>query len=539
MHAEARNIVYIIDATGCSAESYPNSSSDNSRACKLGSLLLHTVAMVREGGLQVQPIFFCKDIVKHNERWNEFKSRVGFVFLHRNNRQIVAPGSPGLNEDPASYDEIIRFCEKHCIPLVQYTGDYFWSETATPVGFDKKLMLESNALLVSYGQFLEHSAHMLIELWQRNRWSVQNASRLIDQIVHRNIRNPLLALAGCDLLAQGYLLIWNAAQLRNSACCDQAAIDKARKATLPPKLTLRAPLEASKESFWFDDCKNELETAFSPETDTKLQSLIECFCPPYSPQKWLVRCLHSSHSRMAGTIWWHLPNNEKPNNPGALRLLVELIKGNDKTFLEDAGWPNGFETEHSFTDTQSAILELMSSAHNEFIRAWHDLESLSRSDRNSFESIRNELHHDKLKNEFLFTVAYDPDDVGNGTRDEIMLGVMKRDEKSLRLLKRGAELWGNLSPVLTDFFDSLPSRYGFITTEEYQKSQQEMRRAISSVDAIVEKVESDEFNETDIQKFWKAVDRISELLSNMAISRRFSDYVMDVDSRLIKETQSV
>ena len=148
------------------------------------------------------------------------------------------------------------------------------------------------------------------------------------------------------------------------------------------------------------------------------------------------------------------------------------------------------------------------------------------------------MHHDKLKNEFLFAVAYDPDDVGNETRRQIMHDAINGDESSLRLLKRGSELWKNLGPTLTDFFNSLSRRYGFVVSDPYKQSKDEVKEAVSTIDAIMEKVETGKFMEQDIDIFWIAADKIRGLLSDLAMSRRFGDYVIDIDSRLIEENNS-
>jgi hypothetical protein len=489
----------------------------------------------------------CVDVMKRTELRQKFITTSGFVLLHYNNRSAINPTQPRLSEDLGSFDEVVKHCDLHKVPLIFTTGQYFWENgtTGKPTGLHMgPTWLGNDKLLVSYGQFLDRFGYKLIELWKDDRWNTQTAARLIERTVQGENRKPVLSLVGCDLLVQGYLAIWNSEQ-NGSLPRDAGEIfisadilERARRSTWQSQLSRGDKPSEISGACWFDDCVKDIEEAFSSKADVELQEILKVALPPFDPQKWIVRCLHSSYSRGAALEWWKLSADEKSEQPGALRLLVEIIKGTDKTFLQASGWPKGFETEHADIDKQAAIFKLMSYAHEEFVRAWHDLDLLSRSDLYSFESTRNELHHDKLKNEFLFAVAYDPDDVGNETRHQIMHDAIKGDESSLRLLKRGSGLWRNLGPTLTGFFNSLSRRYGFVVSDHYKQSKDEVKEAVSTIDAIMEKVETGKFMEQDIDIFWIAADKIRGLLSDLAMSRRFGDYVIDIDSRLIEENNS-
>gem|GEM_PF-3761058 len=471
----------------------------------------------------------------------DFLRSVGFVMLHYNNRRVEYRGQPELSEKIESFDEVVEHCIRHNLPLVYSSGSYFREKGSSgrSTGLHKgPTWLGNGKLLVSYHQFLEKYSYKLIELWRSDCWSTQAAARLIEEFARGKQFNPLSRLAGCDLLVQGYLTITNS-ELRSTPRADLPSahhiVESARDAILPALLARPIEANTSEEIFWFDDCRKDIEDAFSVETDNELENIMERTWQSFDESRWLVRSIHSNHSRDAAQAWWHLPLEEREDKPGALRLLVEIIKGSDSTFLEAAGWPQGFTTSHG---NNNAIADLMLYAHDEFLRAWHDLNILLRSDRYSFESTRNELHHDKLKNEFLFAVAYDADEVGNETRNQIMRDAIKGDESSLRLLKRGSELWRSLGPTLVDFFNSVSRRYGFVVSDRYEQSKDEVKRAITTIDAIMERVKTGKFIEHDIDSFWDAADRIRGLLSDLAISRRFGDYVIDIDSRLIKENKS-
>lgn len=153
----------------------------------------------------------------------------------------------------------------------------------------------------------------------------------------------------------------------------------------------------------------------------------------------------------------------------------------------------------------------------------------------SFEDVRASLHHDRFKNEFLASVGYYPTDVGNEKRGDIMRAAIAGNASRQRLLKRGCAVWKEIGSEISDFLGSLPQRYGFVLSEQYHREHGEVKKALAVIDDIVVKIEAARLEETDIETFWDAADRIGGLLWDMTKSLRFGEYVLDIDSRLIQE----
>ena len=57
------------------------------------------------------------------------------------------------------------------------------------------------------------------------------------------------------------------------------------------------------------------------------------------------------------------------------------------------------------------------------------------------------------------------------------------------------------------------------------------------VDGIVDRICDRTFTETDVDRFWEATDVFRGLLEAMAKGRRFGEYVLDIDPKLITEAQ--
>jgi len=155
--------------------------------------------------------------------------------------------------------------------------------------------------------------------------------------------------------------------------------------------------------------------------------------------------------------------------------------------------------------------------------------------RRGFENIRAELHHDKLKNEFLTTMGFQPTEIGSKERIRIMAAAISGDNAKWERLERGCEIWDKLAPEIRDFISTLRERYGYILTEQYIREREKTDKAIDAMDMIMGKIRSRSLKETDIDHFWVAADTIRILLEDMARTRRFREFVLDVDSKLIKE----
>ena len=83
----------------------------------------------------------------------------------------------------------------------------------------------------------------------------------------------------------------------------------------------------------------------------------------------------------------------------------------------------------------------------------------------NFEATRGRLHHNRLKNEFLFTMGYHATDAGSPKRGIVMRKALHGDDETWVRLKRGCDLWNTLSDDIRCFFATLTSRYGFVLTD--------------------------------------------------------------------------
>jgi len=151
-----------------------------------------------------------------------------------------------------------------------------------------------------------------------------------------------------------------------------------------------------------------------------------------------------------------------------------------------------------------------------------------------FEKVRSELSHDRLKHEFLSTIAYDPESKEKENREQIMREAIEGKESAVQLLQQGCKTWRSLGPDIKNFLATLTPVYGFVMSESFEKEHAMVETALEEVAMLCTKIGVGEFVETDITLFWEAIDKIVSLLSDMSKSRKFRDYVLDIDSRLIK-----
>lgn len=152
-----------------------------------------------------------------------------------------------------------------------------------------------------------------------------------------------------------------------------------------------------------------------------------------------------------------------------------------------------------------------------------------------FDEVRAWLHHDRMKNDFLNTMGYYPTDVGNEARGRIMRAAGDGDEAERRRLLRGCKVWESLGGEIRAFITSLPERYGFLLTDTYERECRSALQSLDVLDATIERLRRRAPEESDIETFWKAADVVRLLLNDMARTRRFPEYVSDIDPALITE----
>ena len=175
----------------------------------------------------------------------------------------------------------------------------------------------------------------------------------------------LHALAPLDVLVQGLLALAGEDEERRAV----------RKAAPGPAEGAQDALHSPTD--WFAEAASGLGSVFSGAADKDLEAFVSACLPPFEPRKWLVRALHSEHGRDGASTW--LQRREAGGaaaEPGALRLLVELVRGSDADFLRRAGWADGFATRHRDDETSRKILcDLLAQAHAEYGRAWKTVEA--------------------------------------------------------------------------------------------------------------------------------------------------------------------
>jgi thymidylate synthase len=152
-----------------------------------------------------------------------------------------------------------------------------------------------------------------------------------------------------------------------------------------------------------------------------------------------------------------------------------------------------------------------------------------------FEDIRAELHHDKLKNDFLIAMGFSPTEIDNKERRKIMAEAISGDNVQWERLERGCEIWDKLATEIQEFLSTLRENYGYILTEQYIHDRKKAYKAIDEINKIVGKIRRRNIEETDIDHFWISADTIRILLQDMARTKRFHEFVLDVDAKLITE----
>jgi len=152
---------------------------------------------------------------------------------------------------------------------------------------------------------------------------------------------------------------------------------------------------------------------------------------------------------------------------------------------------------------------------------------------NTFEERRSSLHHDRLNNEFLYTMGYNATDAGNEQRGTIMAKAIAGELSQWRRLRRAALLWKPLETDIRRFFDDLTPCYGLELSETFRQEHQGVEAALAAISAIMRKIERGTLEKSDIDAFWAAADKVRLLLGAMARSRGFRAYVDDIRPELV------
>lgn len=161
------------------------------------------------------------------------------------------------------------------------------------------------------------------------------------------------------------------------------------------------------------------------------------------------------------------------------------------------------------------------------------------NEHDSFQKARATLHHDRLKNEFLLSMGFYPTDESSSERWKIMQAAIDGESSTWRRLDRGCQSWMTLGPDISAFLNTLSERYGFVLSEQYHREHQVAEAAMTVLNEFVEKIEKRALQPHDIERFWQAADAIRNLLRDLEKSRRFSEFVIDIDVHRRKEEDRV
>ncbi len=139
-----------------------------------------------------------------------------------------------------------------------------------------------------------------------------------------------------------------------------------------------------------------------------------------------------------------------------------------------------------------------------------------------------------MKNEFLLSMGYYPTDESSPDRKKIMQAALRGETSKWERLDRGCRIWEALEPDIRDFLTSLPNHYGFMLSDQYHHERRTAESSMSTLNEMARKIQNRTFDEQDIDRLWHAADTVRRLLRDLEKSRRFSEFVLDIDTSQIR-----
>jgi len=149
----------------------------------------------------------------------------------------------------------------------------------------------------------------------------------------------------------------------------------------------------------------------------------------------------------------------------------------------------------------------------------------------SFSRDRAGLSHNRLKNEFLASIAYHPEDKASGKRNEKLLAALAGDSARYSQIEEAFEGWPRLAEDIGDFLSNLAGRYGFRLAPAYYEETTVVLESLRAVSLHVERFLAREMTAADLESLWEALDVVSGFLSRLGHERHL--YVVDVDPYML------
>lgn len=150
-----------------------------------------------------------------------------------------------------------------------------------------------------------------------------------------------------------------------------------------------------------------------------------------------------------------------------------------------------------------------------------------------FERDRAVLSHDKFKNGFLISIAYSPENSESGDRNIKLIDAINGDEERRTQIRDAFAIWDELSDSIKDFLENLPSRYGFVVSQEFRDEKSIVMDALQGISDFITRFLNGSVIEVELSELWRNLDITRELLERMGYDRK--RYVLDYDPLLVKE----
>lgn len=328
----------------------------------------------------------------------------------------------------------------------------------------------------------------------------------------------LNALSALDILLQGYLAIWK----------PQSVFGKDHEAFKAQYHVLEGEQQRSAEEQTryvapLDDPRQRLFRPF--DTESKPQ---EVEGDPEGPEHegwyWFDECLLD----VAETSWEELVGTGSAlKDKTALAEVWRILRGtclgkSDGKRVQDS---SVYRDQRDFDD-------LFERTHNEYVSLFEQAQK--KNGECAFESFRNNVNHNDIKNEFLYVIGESQySDIEKRSCNIEAAWALARGETvkadnlehKLKNVHMAREHWQEALPKVRDLFGSRLEESGFSLTEKGMKLKDELLGREDSVTGVVTRF-VDDFDrigklpeaerKTWLERFWKAADRLHNALSEMA-----------------------
>ena len=150
-----------------------------------------------------------------------------------------------------------------------------------------------------------------------------------------------------------------------------------------------------------------------------------------------------------------------------------------------------------------------------------------------FNDDRASLSHNLIKNKFLVSIAYSPENKDSQDRYIKFLEALQGNESRKIQVLAAFKEWPELRRNIEDFLSHISQRYGYVLSEEFKIEKESVFLELTNVSDFIDRFENGELSDKELPAFWESMDQVTEFFGHLGTEQK--RYFIDIDPFLIKE----